>query len=194
MFDTLPVVVGHEVDLHPEPVDGETRAERVGRLASLPAGPGLMTALTSQEDEDLDDDDRLVLLAGWERAAAWVAGRQQRLLAGLTGARYGDAGRSPGPEGWIREELAATLRLSPVTAGRRLDVARTLASSLPATRAALEHGEISYGHACVLADAVDGLAPLSAAAVENRVLDRAHADSWPAASSRRTGCDSGRPG
>ncbi|MDQ6649788.1 MAG: HNH endonuclease [Actinomycetota bacterium] len=173
MFDTMAMVVGQEIELPAEPTDGETRAERVSRLASLPAGPGLMILLSSQEDGDLDDDDRLVLLAAWERAAAWVAGRQQRLLAGLTGARYGQAGRSPGPEDWVREELAAALRLSPVTAGRRLEVARTLAGSLPATRAALERGEISYGHACVLADAVDRLTPLSAAAVESRVLDRA---------------------
>jgi hypothetical protein len=75
--------------------------------------------------------------------------------------------------GWVREDVSSALRLSGVTAQRRLDVAATLTGDLPATLALLRRGEISYRHAQTLAEAVESLDGTQRHLVQERVLARA---------------------
>ncbi|MGH8834284.1 MAG: DUF222 domain-containing protein [Actinomycetes bacterium] len=136
-------------------------------LTSATPGPGLATALAEADPLVLDPAGLVDALIGFERLAGWVAAAQARILAEL-GPSLIDGG-----DDWLREEVAAALRLSGQTAQRRIDTARDLCSRLPGTLAALSTGQISYLHAVVIAEATRDLAASAVAAVEDRVLARA---------------------
>jgi len=101
-----------------------------------------------------------------ERQAAWVAAQQQRVLARMAVDQTDD-------RGWVREDVACALRLSGMTARRRLAVAQTLTERLPATLVLLDRGQVSYLHAAFLPKQVWPLEEKQARAVEERVLPRA---------------------
>jgi hypothetical protein len=133
----------------------------------------------------------LEMLAGWERQAAWIAGRQSALLAQIAGqirAEYEQERREQEARGLpstftdqtiendIEAEVATALRLASVTAGRRIATAEALASRLPATLAALTAGAISYWHAVTMVTQTEHLDDLDARAVEREVLPHALRD------------------
>ncbi len=70
-------------------------------------------------------------------------------------------------------EVAAALRLAPVTAERRLSTAREWARRLPRTARLLADGRISYCQAASIVEACYPLDDESAARVETRVLPKA---------------------
>ena len=125
-----------------------------------------MSALSLLDPAALSPGGRVDALVAVERQAAWLAGMQARVLAAMSA-------DDPSAERWVREDVGCALRLSAVTAQRRLAVAQTLASTLAATGRALHRGRIGYLHAMTLAEAIYGLEPETAAAVEERVLARA---------------------
>jgi len=163
-------------------------------LADAPPGAGTVTWLAATDPAAVDRDELIDLLVAYERAAAWLAGRQQQVLAelagravpgGLTGEAPVRTLSGPGAEParpkpleakealeCVQAEVAAALRLSMTTAGRRISVAETLGGRLAATGAALTKGEINYLQASSLAEASFALADDTAAAVQNRVLPR----------------------
>ncbi len=167
MFDAdpLPVTTVDVLD-HPDGVAAE--------LAGSPPSPDDAVVLSQLDPAALSHAGRVDLLAALERQAAWLAAVQQRVLAAMAGdaAAAGDAVDRSGRQ-WLREDVACALRLSGVTAQRRLDVAQALAERLPGTLALLDRGQISYLYAASLAEAVDGLDGEQATAVEDRVLARA---------------------
>ena len=117
---------------------------------------------------------RVDLLVAVERHLAWLSGVQQQVLGSIAadpGAAADDVDRTG--QGWVREDVSCALRLSGLTAQRRLVVAQMLTSHLPGTQRLLERGEISYLHAMSLAEAVLGLDVPAVAAVEARVMRRA---------------------
>ncbi|WP_375476771.1 DUF222 domain-containing protein [uncultured Jatrophihabitans sp.] len=131
---------------------------------------GLLEADMLEADvRGLTHDERLDALAAVERAKATLDARAQVLLHAL--AREGDAEQRS--REWVREEVAAVLRLAPVTASRRLHDATRLVDLLPATLAMLAAGTTTLLHARTLSDAVADLDPAAVAAVEERVLPRA---------------------
>lgn len=136
-------------------------------LASATPGPGLATALADADPLALDPAGMVDALIGFERLAGWVAAAQARILAKL-GPSLIDGG-----DDWLREEVAAALRLSGQTAQRRIDTARDLCSRLPGTLAALSTGQISYLHSVIIAEATCDLSAPAVAAVEAQVLTRA---------------------
>ncbi|MEO9138759.1 MAG: DUF222 domain-containing protein [Jatrophihabitans sp.] len=75
-------------------------------------------------------------------------------------------------EQWIREEVAAALRIAPVTAAARLADATELVNRFPATLRALAGGRITVMHARALVDAVRLLDDKAAHEIESRVLAR----------------------
>jgi hypothetical protein len=112
--------------------------------------------------------------AAWQRQAAWVAAQGARALAGVSD----DAGLHPTAERvkgweWRQELVAAELRWSPAVAGNRMEHARRLVEDLPQVLDLLEGGEVSERHARVVVDAVVGLNPAEAAAVQAAVVGRA---------------------
>jgi hypothetical protein len=91
---------------------------------------------------------------------------QQRAISAVAEATEG-LGR-PGEE--ARHEVGAALRLSPGTAGDRLEVALALVRRLPAVQAALAVGAIGYLQAAAIAAGLRDLPDPVAAAVADRVL------------------------
>ncbi len=141
-------------------------------LASAPPGPDAAAPLSVLDASRLSHAGRVDALVACERQIAWLQAAQQRLLAAMSAPHSGDTvDRSAGR--WVREDVGCALRLSGLTAQRRLAVAETLAEQLPVTLNLLATGQISYLHAMNLAEATYGLAPESATAVEARVLRRA---------------------
>jgi len=131
-------------------------------LQVTPPGPAALKQLTSIEVASVDMYDHVVLLKVWERQRAWLDAAQQPILVAVGGERS--------EEDWGRAEIGAALRLSSVTAQRRLDVARDLVGRLRMTLAALSEGRLSYLHAARLAADTAGLSRLHAAIVEATVL------------------------
>ena len=74
---------------------------------------------------------------------------------------------------YVREELAVALRISPETAGLRMDLAHRLVHQLPDTLAAVAAGDLPLFFARALASETAALPADAVAAVEQKVLDRA---------------------
>lgn len=148
------------------PVSADVELVR-GLLTALP-GPDAIAQLAQLDPARLGDEGRTLLLQAWERQSRWVAAQE---YAALTAA----AGPPPACEedDWAAEEVAVALRLSPMTAQRRIDVARRLAEPFTATAEALQSGRISLWHVTAITQETADLAPALALAVEARVLPRA---------------------
>jgi Domain of unknown function (DUF222)/HNH endonuclease len=143
-------------------------------LAAARPAPDLIPALSLLDPSGLSHAGRVDLLVALERHAAWLAAVQQQVLAAMAAdpAAVADPVDRTG-RAWVREDVGCALRLSEVTAQRRLDVAQSLTDDLPAALALLRRGEISYRHAQTLAEAVESLDGKQRHVVEGRVLARA---------------------
>ncbi len=135
-------------------------------LAGQAPGPDAIGALSLLDPAVLSPGGRVDALVAIEQHLAWLSGMQQRVLAAM-------AADDTSEDRWVREEVGCALRLSTVTAQRRLAVAEVLAGTLAATGRALRRGRISYLHAMTLAEATYGLDAETAVAVQDRVLPRA---------------------
>jgi hypothetical protein len=134
-------------------------------LARVRPAPQDAVTLSLLEPDALSAAGRVDMLVTLERQAAWIAAQQQRVLARM-------AADQSDERNWVREDVACALRLSGMTAQRRLAVAQTLTEQLPATLVLLDRGQVSYLHAAFLAEAVFALNDKQAHAVEERVLPR----------------------
>ena len=135
-------------------------------LAVEAPGPDAVAGLSLLDPGVLSHAGRVDVLVALERQLAWLAGVQAQVLAAM-------AADDTSEDRWVREDVGCALRLSAVTAQRRLAVAETLAQTLPETGRALHRGRIGYLHAMTLTEATYGLDADTAAAVEARVLPRA---------------------
>ncbi len=149
-------------------------------LAETPTGPGLaaLLAATAAGLPDLDGFGLVEAAAAAERLGSWPAAVQAASVAELTtrSLLVDGAPVATPAEDRVRNtemEIAARFRISPWAAQVRVSVAARLASVLPPTLAALSNGEIDYLRARTLAEATTDLDPCHAAAVEERVLDKA---------------------
>jgi len=139
------------------------------RLALLEAddpGPAVIAELASIDVTTVSEFDQVVLLRTWERQRTWLDAVQQPVLTAV-------GGPEPTEGDWGREEVAAALALSKVTASRRLDVARQLCGPLTATLDALRLAQLSYYHAAHLAQETAGLPDELARRVEALALPKA---------------------
>jgi hypothetical protein len=128
-------------------------------ITSLPPGAGLAALLGGIDVAELTPLERVDLLTAYERPAAWVAAGQQQVFAALDARPMLD-------DDSTREEVGAALRLSSVTAGRRLDAARELTGRLPDTLAMLAAGQLTYLQAAAIAESTAELDADDAAAVQ----------------------------
>ncbi len=173
-----------DYDAEPDPILGDPAGglcdadEAAESAATARFGSGVITPLGPLDTETLSHRGRVDLLVALERVRGWVDAQQARLLAVLAA----DPRPASTPiekieqavvKDFVREEVACALRLAPVTAQHRLDLARTLAGRLPHTLAALGEGRLTFLQARTLAEAVAPLADAVATKVERRVLDRA---------------------
>jgi hypothetical protein len=121
-------------------------------LAYVTPGPDGAMPISLLDAATLSHAARVDLLVAIERHAAWVAALQQEVLAAMAAdpASAADEVDRSGRD-WMREDVSCALRLSGVTAQRRLDIAQALIERISATLTLLRRGEISYLHAMVLA-------------------------------------------
>ena len=132
----------------------------VTHLLRATPGPDVLTALAAINPFSLDAADRIDYLSAVERQAAWVNALMQRAIVAVAGeepAVADPATHWQGVDDAPREDVSSALRLSGMSAQRRIDTARSLYSSLPTTRAALESGEISPEHAMVISQEMQHL-------------------------------------
>lgn len=127
---------------------------------SVPAADGVLGLL---DPATLSSTGRVDLLVALEWQAASIAGLQLRGLSSL----------AVDQDDWVREDIACALRLSGMTAQKRLAVAQVLTGRLPATLRLVDRGEITYLDAAFLAGSVLPLDDTQTRAVEERVLPRA---------------------
>jgi hypothetical protein len=143
-------------------VEADVRA-----LLAAEPGLGVMAALRSVDRGSLSVWDRLVLCEAWEKQAAWVAAQSAAILVEVVDDHPID------DDDFIREDVRAALHLSNYHACERIDVARALHTTLPATLVALGEGRISFPQVAALVKAVALLSPAVAAEIEERVLVKA---------------------
>jgi hypothetical protein len=142
--------------------------------------PGLL------DPASLSQDGTLSMVAELERLKGWVEAQQLRHLAH----RAAHAEVSPcAPAGEeqnyalmsLQQEVACANRWSANQAAERIQTAVIVVGQLSATLSLLESGSITYGHARLLADAVDRLDDPDgklAAKLEERVLKRAASQTY----------------
>jgi hypothetical protein len=131
-------------------------SEILRELALLEPGPLMMSLLLTVDARALEPADALTYLELHEQVNSWwasmavapmVAVDEYVLLSDVD-----DEVRTVTIADARREEVAAALRLAPATVQDRLDAARLLAGPLAPTWEALQHGEITPGHARIVVE------------------------------------------
>jgi hypothetical protein len=140
----------------------------VAQIADAVPGPEMAAALTALDPAEMSAAGLLDAAAAWHKVAAWVAAQEMAMVHAFA-ERCAEARDA-------ELEIACALRLSAFAADTLVTEAAALACDLPATRAALEAGEISARHAAAVVEAVtvSGLDPEAASVVETRALRHAH--------------------
>ena len=140
--------------------------------------PGAVLAgLTSrawEQQQRVSDDELIGITRAFGRLAAWASAGQLAAVSELVTRRDRQvtAGADPHIAEHVTDEVAAALTLTARSADTLVGFAAAL-QRLPGTRAALWRGEIDQARAWVVADAVTGLEPAHAAAVEAAVIGAA---------------------
>ncbi|MFZ1361495.1 MAG: DUF222 domain-containing protein [Candidatus Nanopelagicales bacterium] len=140
-----------------------------------------LAVLAAVDPFTLSAADRVALLVSLEQHAAWLDAVRATALAAVVG---------PGPEfqqepvrldidlmvpkdrveDAVREEVSSALRLSPVAAHKRIELARDLEYKLPRTRELLLQGVCTYVHAMAISQECERLNMAEAYEVEQRSL------------------------
>ncbi len=163
---------------------GPVRAVRTAFALGQPAdgmSPGAVLAGLSEQAwqhglAGLDEDQLTGMLQAADRLAAWSAALRLAAVSQLAGRRQDAAQVSGDGRGLehLRDEIAMTLTLTGWSADRLLGLAVAL-DRLPLTQAALATGAIDERRAEVIADELAGLGAEHIAAVEERLVPGAAA-------------------
>jgi hypothetical protein len=142
-------------------------------LDVLPGGPALAVAADAAAGDDgqfagVSEAELLGVVCAWDRVEAHAVARKLAAIAEL-------ARRNPAPEDaeFTADQVAYALGESRGRAGTLIDLAQTLETRLPGTRAALDDGTITRYKAEIIARATALLDEAEARAAEDKVLDRA---------------------
>ena len=142
-------------------------------LDVLPGCPALAVAADAAAGEDgrfagVSEAELLGMVCAWDRVEAHAGARKLAAIAEL-------ARRNPAPEDaeFTADQVAYALGESRGRAGTLIELAQTLETRLPGTRAALDDGTVSRYKAEIIARATALLDDAEARAAEDKVLDRA---------------------
>jgi hypothetical protein len=125
---------------------------QISQLLSKQAGIEVLNDLVRIDPYSLDIAGRVDYLAALEKQSGWLQSLMQNAIVAVAGAEPTfDQGLYSNVDDPQREEIAATLKMAPVSAQSKIDVARLLTNHLPATCHALSTGEISGAQATVIA-------------------------------------------
>lgn len=149
----------------------------------VPPGPTL--GITAPPAAELTDDALLDRIIAAERLTAWAQAQQLSAMAALLDRRIaaddaldtaaaaaGRLGRRPTVDGGRSavDEIAMALRIPRVTAGRRVDLAATVTSRLPATLTALAYGDLDLAKVRIIAEATLRLTDAHTTTVEELLV------------------------
>jgi hypothetical protein len=140
--------------------------------ASITPGTAPIKPLAHVNVRRLSYAGRVDALTALEKHISWLQAQQHRLLAVMAAEPVVPGSVAEFDKQWVREDVAAALKLSGQTAADRLALAAEL-DRLPATLDVLEEGLMSTHHARHLAETVMTLDNTTATAVEQAVLDKA---------------------
>jgi hypothetical protein len=127
------------------------------RAAELPPGPAAIRILDDIDPNLLSPEHRVDLLRTWEAQESWLAVRRAVAVCAVAGTEPADnpCDATGGADRFsyqdvselsVEAEVAGALRVSTVTAGRRIASARLLLGKLRSAIPALERGDWSVGH------------------------------------------------
>lgn len=127
-----------------------------GVLDQMVPGPLLARALaeaTGPGSRELTDSEQIGVLCGWQRQAAWAQAGLAAAALAVAHRRDTQAAvtRNPHLSGYVRDEIAVALTLTPVSAGRLLAASAGL-GRLPEVAKALAAGRIDWPRACIFVD------------------------------------------
>jgi hypothetical protein len=153
--------------------------EQLIELLNQPGGYEPLGHLIGINPEKLTSAGKIDYLAALEKQNSWLTSLIQRATLAIAGSEPSES-----PDLWEgvdeseREDVATALRLSASTAQTRIDVARVLSNHLSATCEALANGDISPGHATLIAressEAIKrGISTEDLMRIENKALSHA---------------------
>lgn len=160
------------------PAAGSARP-RLEQLLAAPPGPDLARELYGFDRGQLTEDELILLLQGWERANAWGFAQQMSVLAEIAGPEPTNLEPKQDPD-WVREEVAAALRVAPATSGRRIRLARLLSTWLRPTWDAMNSGRIGHAHLFAIAEKLEHLPEHTARLVQREILEGVDQQTLPA--------------
>ncbi len=136
-------------------------------------------AATGDGGVGLGDAELVDAVVALDHLTSWAQARQARLLAEFSHRRPGDDPQAMNCERpssisrYAPDEIGLALHLARGTAMARLGQAAHLATTLPATLEAWEHGLLDLPKVRAITDITGFLPPEHAVAVQDRILDRA---------------------
>jgi hypothetical protein len=153
--------------------------EQLIELLNQPGGYEPLGHLIGINPEKLTSSGKIDYLAALEKQNSWLTSLIQRATLAIAGSEPSESQDLwEGVDESEREDVATALRLSTSTAQVRIDVARVLTNHLPATCEALANGDISPGHATLIAretsEAIKrGISTEDLFRIENKALSHA---------------------
>ena len=158
--------------------------QRLDELLSAQPGPDVLSALYAIDRSTLTEAEQLAWFSVFERVNAWMFAQRLTVMAEIAGPEPHSSavpdGHGPEEVDWIREELAALLRLSPSTTARWMELARNAAGWLRPARDALGSARIGIAHFYALATTCEDLPEHTARVVQRDLLAMADVLSLPA--------------
>ncbi|MDX6242545.1 MAG: hypothetical protein QOE76_268 [Frankiales bacterium] len=136
-------------------------------------GPDAIRLLETLQDRAMTSAERLRVAGAWERQARWMSARQHAANVAFVGVSADDSTDGLRREAALMFELALQVDCGDTFLKYKLGNARLLATTLSATAAKLESGELSDYRARLICDRLGGLAPVVARQIEAKVLPTA---------------------
>ncbi len=165
--DTRPGVALNREEYRAAVADGAREAEPGqagfgdgGQYDVLAPGPQLAqlaadAAGSAMDCADLDDDELVGVLCAWQRLASWAQAGTAAAITTLATRRAESAaarGDTKDLDTRVRDEIAAALTMTGLSAMRLLDTSTAITRRLPAIHEALAAGKIDWPRARVFAD------------------------------------------
>ncbi len=154
-------------------VEGDASFEievRLNLLETRNPSIGILDELYRIDQSSLSGQGRITYLKVLEKQISFIQAWYQESIVFVAGVEASEAdGIYEGFDAREREEVSAALRIAPITAQNRIDVARALAVHLPVSCTALANGEITSAQATAIARE---MAPLIKAGTHPEIINR----------------------
>ena len=147
-----------------------TVQETLVEVALAGPGPEAIRLLETLQGQAMSQDDALDAAAHWERQSRWMSARCQAAQVAFVGATVETSRDGQRDQDSRTLELALAVDCNDTFLKAKLCTGRMLATTLSATAAKLESGELSDYRARRICEKLEGLDPDVARKIEGRVL------------------------